>query len=117
MIQVLRVVAPSRVDLLREVLMLSPENFEGTGMVTTCPATWRGSPLILPANSLPVPSLRSTPAGHARRLRAVLEMFGREIKQVLDDHADGLHETMHQHYLKHVSRSAAGSESRLRTPS
>jgi hypothetical protein len=39
---------------------------------------------------------------------AVLERFGTEIEQVLDDHEDELYEIMHQHFVQHVGPFGTG---------
>ncbi|MET0693993.1 MAG: tagaturonate epimerase family protein [Propionibacteriaceae bacterium] len=102
-IEALRVVARHEFDLLREILALSLASFEENrhsyhlscdpSKIPTDPSDDQLDDLVTAIDSRQVMHV-----GYG----AVLEKFGPEIKQTLDDHEEELYEIMHQHFLKHV---------------
>ena len=103
-IEALRVVARHEFDLLREILKLSLESFEENrhsyhlscdpGKIPVNPSDAQLDDLVTAVDSRQVMHVA---------YGAVLEKFGREIKQALDDHEEELYEIMHQHFVKHVA--------------
>ena len=114
-IEALRVVARHEPDLLREILKLSLASFEENrhsyhlscdpGKIPANPSDDQLDDLVTAVDSRQVMHV-----GYG----AVLERFGEEIKQVLDDHEEELYEIMHQHFLKHVEPFGSRAD---RTPS
>ena len=103
-IEALRVVARHEFDLLREILKLSLESFEENrhSYHLSC------DPGKIPANPSDAQLDDLVTAVDSRQVMhvaygAVLEKFGREIKQALDDHEEELYEIMHQHFVKHLA--------------
>jgi len=102
-IEALRVVARHEFDLLRAILKLSLESFEENrhsyhlscdpGKIPTYPSDAQLDDLVTAVDSRQVMHVA---------YGAVLENFGSEIKQALDDHEDELYEIMHQHFVKHL---------------
>jgi hypothetical protein len=103
-IEALRVVARHEFDLLREILRLSLESFEENrhsyhlscdpGKIPANPSNAQLDDLVTAVDSRQVMHVA---------YGAVLEKFGREIKQALDDHEEELYEIMHQHFVKHLA--------------
>ena len=97
-------VARHEFDLLREILKLSLESFEENrhSYHLSC------DPGKIPANPSDAQLDDLVTAVDSRQVMhvaygAVLEKFGREIKQALDDHEEELYEIMHQHFVKHLA--------------
>lgn len=102
-IEALRVVARHEFDLLREILRLSLESFEENrhSYHLSCdPARIPGNPSNDQLDDL-VTAIDSRQVMHVG-YGAVLETFGKEIRQVLHDHEEELYEIMHQHFLMHL---------------
>lgn len=103
-IEALRVVARHEFDLLREILELSLASFEENrhsyhlscdpSRIPTHPSDEQLDDLVTAIDSRQVMHV-----GYG----AVLEQFGDQIRQVLDDHEDELYAIMHQHFLKHLA--------------
>lgn len=103
-IEALRVVARHEFDLLREILKLSLESFEenrNSYHLSCDPAKIPANPSDDQLDEL-VTTIDSRQVLHVG-YGAVLEKFGTEIKQALDEHEEELYEIMHQHFLKHVT--------------
>jgi hypothetical protein len=113
-IEALRVVARHEFDLLREILQLSLESFEDNrhSYHLSCdPAKIPTNPSDDQLDDL-VTAIDSRQVMHVG-YGAVLERYGKEIKQTLNDHEEELYEIMHQHFLKHVRPFAPGRDSAL----
>lgn len=103
-IEALRVVARYEPDLTREILGLSLASFEENrhsyhlscdpAKIPTNPSNDELDDLVTAVDSRQVMHV-----GYG----AVLEAFGTEIKQVLNDHEEDLYEIMRRHFVKHLT--------------
>lgn len=103
-IEALRVVARREPELILEILRLSLASFEENrhsyhlscdpGRIPANPSHDELDDLVTAVDSRQVMHV-----GYG----AALEVYGAEIRQVLDDHEDDLYEIMEQHFIKHLT--------------